>query len=160
MSKSGKGRGTRGGNKASLAKSEKSAHKGTCDTTEWQQFLDGLGKEGFAESILGNALPGTKDPQEMARVILAVMVNVGDLLRANMPNIEKIRLKAEDDSVSLGFGVKVDYKDTSPKVAISVSYSETFKDKRETVLRDPNEIPLPFPEGNDGTSEDPNREGD
>jgi len=144
MSKSGKGRGTRGGNKASLAKSEKAAHKGASDTTQWQEFVDQLNKDGAAEALLESALPGTKDPQEMARVIVAVMISVGDLLRANMPNIEKIRLKAEDDSVSLGFGVKVDYKDTSPKVAISVSYSETFKDKRETVLRDPNQPDLPL----------------
>lgn len=141
--KSGGNRGTKGGNQASLKDSAKANAAPPENDGPYRSFVQSLNEPGWAHTVIGGRLRRVKEVAQMADVILAATLAFLDLLIENMPNLEKIREKAEDDAIKIGTSITVSYKDVAPKVTVKLSYSEVFSDSREVVLRDPNQPDLP-----------------
>lgn len=152
--KSGGNRGTKGGNKTSLKDSAKSTAAPPENDAPYRAFVQSLNEPGWAEDVIGGRLRRVKEVAQMAQVILAATLAFLDLLIENMPNLEKIREKAEDDAIKIGTSITVSYKDVAPKVTVKLSYSEVFSDSREVVLRDPNQIEMNMPDGADTEQEE------
>ena len=144
--------GSKGGNAALLKKSAKADTALPENDAPYRAFVQSLNEPGWAESVIGGRLRRVKEVAQMAQVILAATLAFLDLLIENMPNLEKIREKAEDDAIKIGTSITVSYKDVAPKVTVKLSYSEVFSDSREVVLRDPNQPDLPL-EGADTEQE-------
>lgn len=82
-----------------------------------------------------------KNNTELQREIREkILSQVADLLDANYDAACELIEQSQDQKISLGFRVALDFGGDPPKLTTRISYARTYSDERIAELEDPNQM--------------------
>ncbi len=112
------------------------------------QFNGGFEDMNFWRGLAGNVSPKERDEWRVGELATALQESA-KLFGAHWPKISALCGKAEKQDVTVSLSISVNRANTPPEVAVSIGYSEKYRDSLSAKVPDPDqkELPLSGPDG-------------